>query len=268
MAYQVPTLPSLRGPLASEVIRDEFGKIATELGLYPTTTGSGTQGFTGGKWTGAVLDQPTLIGGIIGSTAKPATAVTGFHIFNKTVNYTSLNAGLVGLVRAADGKLRLLDGPVVKLFTDDAHNLVMGTGVSEMAATSGGGFFYLSTVNALATGAPTTYTGAAPMVFDRAANKLGIYNAGAWKWTGLALTGSAVYDPASLADGVGVTTTIAVAGAALGNYVTASFSLDLQGVILFAWVSAAGTVSIRFQNESGGVIDLASGTISVAVRNA
>lgn len=78
--------------------------------------------------------------------------------------------------------------------------------------------------------------------------------------------GSATYDPASLADGAGATTTVTVTGAALGDFAEASFSLDLQGITLTAWVSAANTVSVRFQNESGGILDLASGTLRARVR--
>ena len=74
---------------------------------------------------------------------------------------------------------------------------------------------------------------------------------------------AATYNPPSLADGAGVTTTVACDGAELGDFVDASFSLDLQGIILTAWVSAADTVSVRFQNETGGTIDLSSGTLRV-----
>lgn len=85
--------------------------------------------------------------------------------------------------------------------------------------------------------------------------------------SGRIYTGSATYDPASLADGAGATTTVTVTGAALGDYVeNVSFSLDLQGITLTAWVSAANTVSVRFQNESGGVLDLGSGTLRAKVR--
>ena len=78
--------------------------------------------------------------------------------------------------------------------------------------------------------------------------------------------GSATYNPANLIDGAGVTTTVTVTGAVLGDAVTElSFSLDLQGITLTAWVSAADTVSVRFQNETGGPIDLASGTLRAAV---
>lgn len=74
--------------------------------------------------------------------------------------------------------------------------------------------------------------------------------------------GSSTYDPPSLADGSGVTTTVTVAGAVLGEYAEAAFAVDTQGVSVSAWVSAADTVSVRFQNETGGVVDLASGTLN------
>lgn len=86
-----------------------------------------------------------------------------------------------------------------------------------------------------------------------------------WKATG-GLTGSATFNPADLADGTGETTTVTVTGAALGDYAVASFSLDLQGLIMTAWVSAADTVSVRFQHEVGGAnINLASGTLRARV---
>jgi hypothetical protein len=84
-------------------------------------------------------------------------------------------------------------------------------------------------------------------------------------WADSYYAGSAVYDPPNLADGAGTTTTVTVTGAALGDYARASFSLDLQGIVLTAWVSAADTVSVRFQNESGGALDLASGTLRARV---
>ena len=97
-----------------------------------------------------------------------------------------------------------------------------------------------------------------------------------WAWTGAAwvttgatvLRGSATYDPPSLADGAGVTTTVPVAGAALGDFARAAFSLDLAGLQLTAWVSAADTVSVRFQNGTGAIVDLGSGTLRVKVEKA
>jgi hypothetical protein len=72
--------------------------------------------------------------------------------------------------------------------------------------------------------------------------------------------GSATLDPASLVDGAGTTLTIAVTGAALGDFALVAPPYDLQGITVTAYVSAAGTVSVRIQNESGGTVDLASGT--------
>lgn len=80
------------------------------------------------------------------------------------------------------------------------------------------------------------------------------------------LTGAVAYNPPSLNDGDGTTTTVTVTGASLGDIVAASFSNGLQGIIVTAWVSAADTVSVRFQNETGGTIDLANGTLRVSVR--
>lgn len=85
------------------------------------------------------------------------------------------------------------------------------------------------------------------------------------RWASRTITGSVTYNPASLAAGAGETTTMTVKGGALGDQVVASFSNDLQGIILHAWVSAANTVSVRFQNETGDTIDLASGTIRVRI---
>ncbi len=76
---------------------------------------------------------------------------------------------------------------------------------------------------------------------------------------------SATYDPPSLGDGVGATTTVSVTGAKLGDSALATFSLDLQGITLTAWVSSANTVSVRFQNESGGTLDLSSGTLRAQI---
>lgn len=80
------------------------------------------------------------------------------------------------------------------------------------------------------------------------------------------LVGSATYDPPSMATLTGATTTVTVTGAALGDMVIAvSFSLDLQGISVTAYVSAANTVAVRFFNGTAGTIDLASGTLRVRV---
>lgn len=79
------------------------------------------------------------------------------------------------------------------------------------------------------------------------------------------LTGSATYDAASLNDGAGATTTVTVTGAALGDFVLVSHGVDVAGITVTGYVSAADTVSVRFQNESGGTVDLASSTLRALV---
>ena len=87
-------------------------------------------------------------------------------------------------------------------------------------------------------------------------------------WTRLGSTtfeNSAKYDPPALAPGAGVKTTVSVQGAALGDYAEASFSQDLRGITLAAYVSSANTVSVRFQNGTSVTTDLAGGTLRVRV---
>jgi hypothetical protein len=100
------------------------------------------------------------------------------------------------------------------------------------------------------------------VVFDAAALAQRVWSGSAW--TLLAprlLEGSVSYDPPILAAGDGVTATVAVPGAALGDFACASFSLDLQGITLTAWVSATDTVSVRFQSGTTDAIDLGAGTL-------
>lgn len=80
------------------------------------------------------------------------------------------------------------------------------------------------------------------------------------------INASAVVDIASLVDGAGATSaSIPVAGAALGDFVLISCSLDLQGLLINAYVDAANSVKFRIQNETTGTIDLASATFKVRV---
>jgi hypothetical protein len=74
------------------------------------------------------------------------------------------------------------------------------------------------------------------------------------------------YNPGSLADGAGETSSgFTVTGAAFGDFVLVAAPYDLAGVTVTGYVSAANTVRIRVQNESGGVVDLASGSWNLRV---
>lgn len=79
---------------------------------------------------------------------------------------------------------------------------------------------------------------------------------------------SATYDPPSLAAGAkGSIQTLTVTGAVLGDKVAElSFSQNLAGANVRAWVSGADTISFYFVNENGAnPLDLASGTLRAKV---
>lgn len=72
--------------------------------------------------------------------------------------------------------------------------------------------------------------------------------------------GSATWDPNSMGDGTVQTKSVTVTGAALGDFVLVSAPYDLQYITATAYVQAADTVYILLDNESGGAVDLGSGT--------
>src|SRR5688500_437125 len=83
---------------------------------------------------------------------------------------------------------------------------------------------------------------------------------------GSVLVGSATKDYASLAAGAeDVTGTVTVTGAALGDFVIGSISVDLQGLDLLAYVSAANTVTFNLGNKTAGAVDLGSATLRAFV---
>lgn len=79
------------------------------------------------------------------------------------------------------------------------------------------------------------------------------------------LATTATWNPGEVAVGGKVSTTVTVSGAALGDFVLASFSLDLQELTLTASVSATNTVEVVLANNTGSAVDLASGTLKVLV---
>lgn len=73
--------------------------------------------------------------------------------------------------------------------------------------------------------------------------------------------GSKVFDWPSIAAGGQSSTTVTVTGAAFGDFVGCSMSIDLQLLRMSAYVSAADTVTAVLQNGTAGAIDLGSGTL-------
>jgi hypothetical protein len=73
------------------------------------------------------------------------------------------------------------------------------------------------------------------------------------------------WDPGSISSGASEEKDVTVTGAALGDFCLASFSLDLAGLTISSYVSAANTVTVTLANLSGAAVNLASGTVAVIV---
>ena len=90
---------------------------------------------------------------------------------------------------------------------------------------------------------------------------------GAWTAFGnTALQASAPTGPLALPAGAEARpATLKLAGATPGDFVEASFTQDLKGAALRAWVSGAGTVAYAFANATARAIALDAGTVRVRV---
>lgn len=71
--------------------------------------------------------------------------------------------------------------------------------------------------------------------------------------------GSASVTPGAISNGATYTATISVT-AALGDYTQGSFSLDLQGCTVSAYISASNTAKVIITNNTGGSVTLGAGT--------
>lgn len=76
------------------------------------------------------------------------------------------------------------------------------------------------------------------------------------------LNGSVTWDPADTATGAYTSTTLTINGAAIGDTVAVGFSQAVPaGALLVGAVTASNTVTVTLFNNTGGNVDLASGTL-------
>lgn len=189
---------------------------------------------------------------VLGASKEIATITTATIT---TVNSTNVDAGASGTAgtvdvfpaTAAKGKLAITCADQTG---DTTVSLVAGAMTDARTITirdPGAAASILTTTDA--TAAATTATAA----------QLTRVAAGA-------LHATATFDPGSLVDGAGETSAaITVTGAAFGDFVLVGAPYDLVGITVTGYVSAADAVKIRVQNESGGTVDLASGTWAIRV---
>lgn len=74
------------------------------------------------------------------------------------------------------------------------------------------------------------------------------------------LDGSVTWDASSIADGDEEAKEVTITGAALGDFVLSSLSIDVADLVLTGAVTATDTVTLVLANNTGGAIDLASCT--------
>jgi hypothetical protein len=77
-----------------------------------------------------------------------------------------------------------------------------------------------------------------------------------------------IWDPPSIAAGASASTTVTVTTAKLGDTVKVSPPYTINGLGVSGYVSAANTVTIVLNNNTGGAVDLVSGTWKVYVEEA
>jgi len=82
---------------------------------------------------------------------------------------------------------------------------------------------------------------------------------------GKLLQGSVVWDASNMPDGDEEAKEVTCTGAALGDFVLASLSIDLADLTLSAAVTAADTITCVISNNTGGAINLAEATVYVLV---
>jgi hypothetical protein len=83
--------------------------------------------------------------------------------------------------------------------------------------------------------------------------------------SGTVLFGSATWNPGSIPVGGSETLALTLTGAAIGNYVGASFSQNISGMTISGYVSGTDTVVVTLANNTAVARDLAEGTVRVRV---
>ena len=80
-----------------------------------------------------------------------------------------------------------------------------------------------------------------------------------------AISANKAWDAGSIGDGNEEALEVTVTGAALGDFVLSSLSIDVADLVLTGAVTAADTVTLILANNTGGAVDLDAATAYVLV---
>lgn len=241
--------------------------INATVALTTPLRGIGSGGNSGEQATGIVCTNNTLNGmgwGVAGDGAILWQYCTGLILQGNTVNAARQNGVVLGSGILGVSMIGNVVNGVTNITSNSAALRVQGgaTGTCSANWLDAGDNYPL---NFVSSGSPSLrLDDTNVLITDGTAPASGTLALGpSFAGRGYTIAASATYDPPNLVDGAGATTTVTATGCALGDFASAAFSLDLQGIEVTAWVSATNTVSVRFQNESGGDLNLAEGTLRV-----
>jgi hypothetical protein len=240
---------SNQGFIADMEVGAVGGISATGAALFGTTaTFNGQIGVTGWATFGASVTMNAQLG------------VTGHATFGSSVTGHA-NAGFTGQL-AVGGSASVTDMLIVgtTLTVDGALGVTdlatIGTTltVDGNLGVTGSGLF----------GATVTASAGASFGSSLSLTEFHIMGASAARVTGIIGT-SLTNDPANIGTQGWTSQEVTVVGAALGDFALASFSLDVQDLTVTADVTAADTVTVTFNNNTSGAINLTEGSIKVLV---
>lgn len=221
---------SILGWAARYGFNDEYsGDSGKNIITDPYSEGSATQEFKNAVFAGSVINLPN--GAFKSMTANDTTpSVSGYS------SWKTLNTVPTTITDFTEG----VNGQVFELYCGDNNTTVQHNGgtitlptVTNKKLVNGGVYLFKKD--------NTTWRELSDKPFR----------------------GSATFDPASIANGASVLTTIAVAGAVVGDMVFVAFTQDLQGLTLTAYVGSPDVVSIVFSNTTGAARDLPQGQLRV-----
>jgi hypothetical protein len=266
-AYEASThggAPSVKVTLAQIVATLQ----AQALTFTPTETfaggkialnANGSSSFSNGVITFGAAGNASFSGGAVSFSLPFGSASFAFGLVNINVDGSfatpAFTVSALGTVSAAGGNIQLVsDGSATLasgLFQINTNGSFLSPGFSVdntgQISAVGGSVSFLAGGEAVFAG-QVTIGGGAPIK--------------------KALTATAVLDFPSTAAGAASDLTIALPGAALGDCVILGLpnSSTVASGVFSAWVSAADTVKVRFDNtQTVGNLDPASGTFRVAI---
>lgn len=185
--------------------------------------------------------------------SAPASATDGNVLLQRQVGSASPNTVVTPLFSAAT----FWDSVGLRLwFAYNAGN----TNWTEFARRRDGSGSPIGAITATQAGSVYSDTsGAGKSWVSRAANNTD------WDPIPRTFTGSVAKDWGSIAVGASLTQTVTCTGAVMGDFAQASMSIDLAGLTMTAYVSAADTVTVVLANLTAGAVDLLNGTLNVRV---